>query len=84
MANKEKTYINKCAIREHVFDSGSRVLNCAFNVDELKSHADDNGWVNITIAERQTPSDKGYTHYVYLDEYKPKEKEAKEVEDLPF
>ena len=69
----DKTYINKCWIREKKFDSGGSVLNCGFYVDELKEHADDNGWVNIAISERRTPNEKGYTHYAYKDEWKPKD-----------
>ena len=73
-----KTYIDKCAIKEHKFQDGGSVLNCAFHVDELQNHADDNGWVNITIAERREPSEKGNTHYAYKDDFKPK------AADLPF
>ena len=68
----DKTYINKCWIREKKFDNGGSVLNCGFYVDELKEHADENGWVNMTIAERREPSEKGYTHYAYKDDWKPK------------
>ena len=69
----DKTYINKCWIREKKFDNGGSVLNCGFYVDELKEHADENGWVNIAISERRTPNEKGYTHYAYKDEWKPKD-----------
>ena len=34
----DKTYINKCWIREKKFDNGGSVLNCGFYVDELKEH----------------------------------------------
>tara|TARA_R100000808_G_scaffold11048_1_gene28794 strand:+ start:646 stop:813 length:168 start_codon:yes stop_codon:yes gene_type:complete len=55
-------------------------MNCAFNVDELQSIAQ-NGWVNITIAKRREPSEKGATHYAYMNEYKPKETQS---DELPF
>ena len=75
---KPKTFIDKCAIKKHEFDDGGSVLNCAFHVGELQTHADENGWVNITIAERREPSEKGSTHYAYKDDFKPKKP------DLPF
>ena len=77
-----KTYIDKCAIKEHKFDDGGSVLNCAFGVDELKAHADENGWVIITISQRREPSDKGNTHYAYKDDYEPKKDNS--GDDLPF
>ena len=67
----EKTYINKCSLKEKVFDNGSRVLNCAFNVEELASHAKD-GWIRFVIAPRRSPNEKGMTHYVYKDSFEPK------------
>ena len=81
----EKQYVNKCKIVEKEFDnegwSGS-VMNCAFNVDELQSMSQ-NGWVNITIAKRREPSEKGATHYAYKKEYKPKDSQT-QSDELPF
>ena len=76
----EKQYVNKCKIVEKEFDNGGSVMNCAFNVDELQSIAQ-NGCVNITIAKRREPSEKGATHYGYKNEYKPKETQS---DELPF
>ena len=75
----EKTYINKCSLKEKVFDNGSRVLNCAFNVEELASHAKD-GWIRFVIAPRRQASEKGMTHYVYKDSFEPKPQEPATVE----
>jgi len=56
----------------------------------------ENGWVNCVLKERREPSEKGTTHYLEVDTWKPEKKEAttaevKEakdveitVEDLPF
>ena len=52
-----KTYINKCGIREKIFDDGNVILNCAFGVAELASHAE-NGWVKITIAKRRETDER--------------------------
>jgi hypothetical protein len=89
---KDKTYVNKCKLVEKVFDNGGALINAAFNVDELVEHADDNGWVNLVIAKRREPSDKGATHYAYFSDYKPENKPekkpeyitAKEPDGLPF
>jgi len=55
-------------------------LNVSINVDELVEIADPNGWINLTIAKRREPSEKGATHYAYKNEFKPKTEE----EGLPF
>ena len=68
----DKKYINKCAIKEKVFDNGGRLLNAAFNVAELSQHANAEGWVRIVIAPRRQPDEKGKTHYAYKDEWEPK------------
>jgi hypothetical protein len=31
----------------------------------------DNGWVNLVIKERRSPSPKGLTHYLEVDTWKP-------------
>ncbi len=67
-----KQYINKCKIVEKTFDDGGSLLNVAINVDELVEIADPNGWLNLTIAKRREPSEKGATHYAYKNEFKPK------------
>lgn len=77
---KLNKFIDKCYIREKVFENGGSVLNCAFGVDELQELADSKGWVNITIAKRKSPSDNGKTHYAKHDDYKPSKKDG----DMPF
>lgn len=72
MAKEDKIYINMCWLREKVFDDGGSVINCAFNVEELQKHADENGWVNMVIKKRREPNEKGYTHYAEKDTWKPK------------
>ena len=72
---EEKQYINKCKIVEREFTYQGdqiKVLNVALNVDELVEIADPSGWINLTIAKRREPSEKGATHYAYRNEFKPK------------
>ncbi len=52
-----------------------------------------NGWVSMVISERREPSEKGATHYAYVNTYEPpadKKTSPKKVkattgdDDLPF
>ena len=63
-----------------------------FKVDELQANAK-NGWVSMVIAERKEPSEKGATHYAYVNDYEPpaenktSDKKVKATtgdDDLPF
>jgi len=67
----ERKYIQKCKIVEKVFEDSGYLLNVYINVDELVEMADSEGWVNLTIAKRMEPSDKGATHYAYENDFKP-------------
>ena len=61
------------------------LFNASFKMEELQKMAK-RGWVNITIAERREPSEKGATHYAYENTYEPKKdtETAKSSDDLPF
>ena len=101
-AKNEKNYINGVIIKEQVFDNGGKILKVSFKVsefvEELKACAQDQDypdWVNVIIARRREPSDKGITHYMFEDEwkpdptykkegYKPQQEADEDEEDLPF
>ncbi len=68
---KDRQFIQKCKIVEKTFPDGGALFNCSFHADELKQIANEQGWVNITIAKRREPSEKGATHYAYVNEFKP-------------
>jgi hypothetical protein len=84
----DKKYINKCSIKQKVFEHGGSVLNCSFKLEELKEHVTEDGWIRITIAERRSTSEKGQTHYAYVDNYVPKGRSESTPlptgEDIPF
>jgi len=86
----DKKYINQCSLKEKTFDNGGSVINAAFNVSELEQHQNEGGWVNIVIAKRREPSEKGATHYAYVSDFKPKYKTEESSEEpvhddnLPF
>ena len=84
----DRTFINKCALKKKEFPNGGHVLNCAFNLEELESHAKD-GWIRLVISERRSPSEKGHTHYAYVDTFKVEPKQAalpqeEQPDDIPF
>ena len=89
---QDRVYINQCSLREKVFDNGGSLINAAFKVSELQEHVDENGWVNLVIAKRREVSEKGATHYAYVNDYEPpkdsqtapKKTAAKVEDDLPF
>ena len=91
--SQDRVYINQCSLREKTFDNGGSLINAAFKVSELQEHVDENGWVNIVIAKRREVSEKGATHYAYINDYEPpqnndepKKSFNKKVvkDDLPF
>ena len=84
---KEKIYLPS-SIKNITTQYGS-MLVANFKVDELQKNSK-NGWVSMVISERREPSEKGATHYAYVNDYKPKETNdantAKKQadDDLPF
>lgn len=73
----DKTYL-KGSAKERQFGNGGSVINIGVKAEDLiafaKAHANERGWVNLTVAQRKTPSQYGDTHSVYLDDYTPKPK----------
>ena len=91
---EEKKYV-RAFIKEKTFDNGGTILNASIHMDVLKENENADGWVKIVIAEGREVSEKGATHYAYIDTFVPEkkddvtektEKEIKELvgEDLPF
>ena len=84
----EKNYIAS-SIKEFTTQYGT-LINANLKLDELQKIAK-NGWVQITIAERKTPSEKGATHYAFENTYEAPKKETTGSEfktsddtDVPF
>ena len=84
----EKNYIAS-SIKEFTTQYGT-LINANLKLDELQKIAK-NGWVQITIAERKTPSEKGATHYAFENTYESPKKDTEESKstssddsDVPF
>ena len=83
---KQKIYLPSSIKNIETKFGGMIVAN--FKVDELQANSK-NGWVSMVIAERKEPSEKGATHYAYVNDYKPKDTETAKSkkdddDDLPF
>lgn len=89
---EEKTYINGVVIKEHIFDDGNKILKVSMHKDGVEQLGDllnDGGWVNIDIKKRREEGEKGQTHYMQLNTYKPKDSSPHDPGDesdgaLPF
>jgi hypothetical protein len=77
----DKTYINGIWCKEISFNNGGSKINASVKLDkfieELKTH-ENNGWVNLEIVKRRNPDEKGNTHYVALNNWKPKNDNSNE------
>ena len=82
---KERVYLPS-SIKNMDTKFGSMMI-ANLKVEDLQANAK-NGWVSMVIAERKEPSEKGATHYAYVNDYEPKQTEKssnkKEDKDLPF
>tara|TARA_R110002012_G_scaffold281365_1_gene470403 strand:+ start:932 stop:1195 length:264 start_codon:yes stop_codon:yes gene_type:complete len=83
---KEKIYLPSSI--KNIETKYGTMMVANFKVDELQANSK-NGWVSMVIAERREPSEKGATHYSYVNDYEPQEKKEKtsakkEKDDLPF
>ena len=91
---EETKYINGILIKERTFDNGGSQMKISIKtedfINELKE-VDENGWCNLIMNRRQEPSDKGVTHYIKVDTWKPDASKASAPvsnnnsnDDLPF
>ena len=82
---EEKNYIAS-SIKTHTTQYGT-LMNANLKMEDLQK-IEKNGWIQITIAERRTPSEKGATHYAFENKYEAKPKESKKTEErsgeVPF
>ena len=87
---KEKVYLPS-SIKNIKTKYGSMIV-ANFKMDELQANSK-NGWVSMVISERREPSEKGATHYAYVNDYEPPKDSQKVAtksvssdnnDDLPF
>ena len=72
MAGQEKIYVGSGI--EKVFDDGGSIVNVMVCLSDIpKEHItekDNKRWVNLTVAKRRTPSERGASHYVTINTYR--------------
>ena len=86
METKKKTYL-KSFCKEKEFDNGGSIIKISISkADFNELEATEKGYVNLIVARRKEVSQFGDTHYIYLDDFKPKAKTLSTTEgnDLPF
>ena len=87
---KEKVYLPSSI--KNIETKYGTMMVANFKVGPLQENSK-NGWVSMVISERREPSEKGATHYAYVNDYEPlqnndepKKSFNKKVvkDDLPF
>jgi len=68
---KEKVYLPS-SIKNIPTKYGTMMV-ANFKLDELQKNSK-NGWVSMVISERREPSEKGATHYAYVNDFEPTKK----------
>jgi hypothetical protein len=73
----DKTFL-KCSAKEKTFNDGGSLISLGVKADDLiafaQAHANDRGYVNLTISKRREVGQYGDTHTVALDTFTPKAK----------
>lgn len=70
--SNEKQYFGNGT--EKTFTDGGKILKLSFNSTDLinmMKATNEKGWINLNVTRRQTPSEKGATHCIYLDTWQP-------------
>ena len=87
---KEKVYLPSSI--KNINTKYGTMMVANLKMDELQANSK-NGWISMVITERKLPSEKGATHYAYVNTYEPpndqktstkKVKSTTGDDDLPF
>ena len=75
----EKTY---CGIGRVVETKFGKMLKLSMTEEDVKTLQENivDGWVNVDVGKRKEPSERGTTHYLTVNTWKPEKKEAKKDE----
>jgi len=76
----EKIYVGNAKVQKSQYGDILKLKIGPNDVEKINKWAKDNeGWVNISIMESKKPSDKGYTHYAIIDQWKPDPSKSKKA-----
>ena len=84
----EKIFL-KCSAKEKVFSNGGSILNLGIKVADLlefaQRHANDRGYLNLSVQSRREIGKFGDTHTISLETWVAKPKaEAMHASEIPF
>ena len=89
MSENKNTLAKGMFVREHTFDSGTKILNVSINVADFCSFVGDNmnvdskgnQWVNLKLIPNKNIGENKLSHTPILNDYTPKngEKAIKEL-----
>jgi len=66
----EKIYVGNGRIIKTQYGELMKLSFTAEDIEKMQQNLD-NGWINVVVKERRTPSEKGTTHYLEVDTWKP-------------
>ena len=70
-----KTYLPKSGAKEIMFKDGGSLIKLNLHADTaaafIKANANERGYINLIVSRRREVSERGETHSIYLDDYKP-------------
>ena len=77
---EQKRFV-KSFCKEKQFDNGGSIIKVSISkADFNELEVTEKGYVNLVVAKRKEVSQFGDTHYIYLDDFKPKASKS----NLPF
>jgi hypothetical protein len=74
-----------CGTGRSIQTQYGELLKLSFTSEDLKKMEGklENGWVNVLVKKRRTPSESGLTHYLEVDNWKPDPSKFKNKTDDP-
>ena len=67
----EKIYCGNGKVIKTQFGDLMKLSFTAEDLEKMQNNLE-NGWVNVVVKERREPSERGTTHYLEVDKWKPK------------
>jgi hypothetical protein len=75
MSDEKKIYWPRSGAKQIDFANGGNLLKLNFHVETaiawLKEHANDRGYITVGVTRRRSVGDRGETHCLWLDTWKP-------------
>ncbi len=68
--NDEKIFVGNGKEIQTQYGPLLKLSFSAEDVEKLQQNLE-NGWVNVTVKKRREPSERGTTHYLEVDKWKP-------------